>query len=79
MCKDLGAITEASVVDHIQPHKGDYDLFWDGANHQPLCKHCHDSHKQRQEKTGMLVGTSIDGQPLDAQHHWNTEKRKVCH
>lgn len=32
----------ASVVDHIKPHKGDYDLFWDEANHQALCKRCHD-------------------------------------
>ena len=32
----------ASVVDHIKPHKGDYDLFWDEDNHQALCKRCHD-------------------------------------
>lgn len=32
----------ATVVDHIIPHKGNYELFWDPKNHQPLCKHCHD-------------------------------------
>ena len=32
----------ASVVDHITPHKGNYKLFWDEANHQALCKRCHD-------------------------------------
>jgi len=32
----------ATVVDHIRPHKGDHDRFWDAQNHQPLCKSCHD-------------------------------------
>lgn len=32
----------ATVVDHRVPHQGDYDLFWDASNHQPLCKECHD-------------------------------------
>lgn len=32
----------ASVVDHIVPHKGDSELFWEETNHQALCKRCHD-------------------------------------
>jgi 5-methylcytosine-specific restriction endonuclease McrA len=32
----------ATVVDHIQPHKGDVILFWNKDNHQALCKSCHD-------------------------------------
>ena len=32
----------ATVVDHIIPHKGDMDIFWDEDNWQPLCKRCHD-------------------------------------
>lgn len=40
----------ATVVDHIMPHRGDMNLFWQHSNHQPLCKHCHDSVKQKQEK-----------------------------
>ncbi len=31
----------ANVVDHITPHKGDYSLFWDRDNWQPLCTPCH--------------------------------------
>jgi 5-methylcytosine-specific restriction enzyme A len=34
--------TVASVVDHIIPHRGDPDLFWDETNWQCLCKSCHD-------------------------------------
>lgn len=32
----------ATVVDHIIPHRGDNELFWARANHQALCKRCHD-------------------------------------
>ena len=28
MCKRSGQVSEATVVDHIVPHKGDRDLFW---------------------------------------------------
>lgn len=41
-CKDAGVITAATVVDHVIPHKGDQDVFWDTSNWQPLCKACHD-------------------------------------
>lgn len=49
-CERLGYITEATVVDHIVPHKGDKDLFWDTKNHQALCKTCHDVVKAKEEK-----------------------------
>jgi len=32
----------ATLVDHIEPHRGDYDLFWDERNWQSSCKDCHD-------------------------------------
>lgn len=41
-CMKEGRITPATVVDHIIPHKGDYELFWDESNWQALCKKCHD-------------------------------------
>lgn len=31
----------ATDTDHIIPHKGDYKLFWDASNWQPLCHECH--------------------------------------
>ena len=40
----------ANLVDHVIPHKGDKRLFWDRTNWQPLCKRCHDRHKQRIER-----------------------------
>jgi 5-methylcytosine-specific restriction protein A len=65
-----GQVVPATVVDHIQPHKGDQKLFWNPANHQALCKHCHDSHKQRQERSSKVIGCGLDGVPVDAGHHW---------
>lgn len=41
-CKFKGAIKAATVVDHIEAHKGDEGLFWNQSNWQPLCKECHD-------------------------------------
>lgn len=44
-----GCTLVATVVDHIVPHRNDRGLFWDIGNHQPVCDHCHNVHKQRQE------------------------------
>lgn len=41
-CEREGKLTQATVVDHIKPHRGDEKLFWDVSNWQPLCKKCHD-------------------------------------
>lgn len=42
LCAECEKPTPATVVDHIIPHKGNKQLFWDPDNHQPLCKSCHD-------------------------------------
>jgi 5-methylcytosine-specific restriction protein A len=47
-CRRCGA--PATVVDHIEPHKGNRALFWNRANWQPLCDHCHNRAKQAEEK-----------------------------
>ena len=41
-CMKTKRITPATVVDHVNPHKGNEELFYDKANLQPLCKSCHD-------------------------------------
>ena len=41
-CAKKGVRTRATVVDHVTPHRGDWALFIDPANHQSLCKSCHD-------------------------------------
>lgn len=44
LCKDClskNITTGADVVDHIIPHRGNQQLFWDQANWQSLCSPCH--------------------------------------
>lgn len=41
-CAKAGRRTPAEVVDHIRPHRGDWDLFKDPSNFQSLCKYHHD-------------------------------------
>lgn len=73
-CSELGRVTAATIVDHITPHRGSMILFWRRSNWQPMCKHCHDSYKQRLEKSGNVAGCSPNGVPIDPNHHWNTGK-----
>ena len=47
-CLPKGTIKPAEVCDHDLPHGGDMQLFWDNT-YTALCKHCHDSTKQRME------------------------------
>lgn len=34
---------EATVVDHLDSHKGNIDLFWKVDNFAPLCSKCHNT------------------------------------
>lgn len=34
-------LVKAYAVDHITPHGGNYELFWDPDNWQSLCQSCH--------------------------------------
>jgi len=49
-CEQSGRTVSADVVDHIQPHKGDHELFWDQTNWQALCKSCHDTKTARYDR-----------------------------
>lgn len=78
-CEAEGQLTVATVVDHIQDHKGDTALFYDRENLQSLCKRHHDiktaqtaggfGHKPGKARARKDCG--LDGIPVDANHHWN--------
>ena len=71
MCEQQGRVTLAVLVDHITPHKGDEELFWDEVNNwQGLCATDHSAAKQELEKSGTIRGCDVDGVPLDPNHPW---------
>jgi 5-methylcytosine-specific restriction protein A len=39
----------ATDLDHIEPHKEDWDKFWDHDNHQGLCKSCHSTKTAKED------------------------------
>ncbi len=49
VCLAKGTTTGANVVDHIIPHRGNQQRFWDVENWQALCKPCHDRKTRRGE------------------------------
>ncbi len=48
-CLERGAVVPGQVVDHIVPHRGDRELFWDRGNWQTLCERCHNAKTARGE------------------------------
>lgn len=66
-CKMCGGLFKNSldrILDHKRPHRGDEKLFLDPTNWQALCKRCHDSHKQRHERSKVLA-VGLDGYPVE--------------
>jgi 5-methylcytosine-specific restriction protein A len=49
-CLERGRLEKAAVVDHIVPHRGDRELFWDEKNWQALCKSCHDTKTMTEDR-----------------------------
>lgn len=64
-CLERGRVKSADVVDHIVPHKGNLQRFWDSENLQSLCYHCHNSIKQLEEANANKPVIGLDGWPVD--------------
>jgi hypothetical protein len=70
MCQSEGVTMAATVVDHIEPHRGDYKKFWFGKL-QSLCAWHHDAYKQNMEKRGFICDIDVSGYPIDPHHPTN--------
>lgn len=90
MCLAEGVVTPATIVDHIDPPKGDMELFWRAGNHQSLCKPHHDR-KTVLEDGGLGGGvnwhppfllpsrvplTIVCGAPLAGKSRWIEGQRQ---
>lgn len=61
--------TQATICDHIEPHRGNEEAFWAGP-FQSLCKPHHDSDKQRMERGGKpKPKIGLDGWPLEQERN----------
>ena len=58
-CEKQSKVVIAKVVDHINDHKGDYDLFWDESNWQSLCTKHHNSKTARTNRTRRVGGQKL--------------------
>lgn len=65
-CLKAKIIKAATVVHHVTPHKGDFQLFCSSAL-ESLCKSCHDAHTASVERSGIPVKPRIglDGWPIE--------------
>lgn len=48
-CRRNGKLEPATRADHIIPHRGDKQLFWNESNWQGLCERCHNRKTGRGE------------------------------
>ena len=75
-CDAAGRDKGADTVDHITPHEGDLELFWDRDNWQSLCRRCHDGRKRHEERSGRgghSDAVDADGYPVDPAHPANRD------
>src|SRR5262245_57330676 len=66
-CLERGIVTAANVVDHVTPHRGDWNAFVIGEL-QSLCDPCHKSTKRQIELRGYRTDIGLDGYPTDPNH-----------
>lgn len=52
VCRTKGLAVRAFAVDHIIPHRGNQDLFWNHGNHQSLCEREHNAKARSERLTG---------------------------
>ena len=51
-CDLAGQVRPSELTDHLYPHKGDQDLFWNKRYWIASCTECHAGFKQRTERRG---------------------------
>jgi hypothetical protein len=70
MCAQRGLVVEATSVDHVTAHRGDYNAFVMGEL-QSLCEVCANRTKQQIEVVGYSRDIGADGWPTDPRHPAN--------
>jgi hypothetical protein len=71
MCLARGVTMPATIADHVDSHRGDWNAFLLG-DLQSLCKACHDSSKRQLDIRGCSSDIGDDGWPTDPRHPTNS-------
>jgi hypothetical protein len=69
-CLERGIVTAANVVDHVTPHRGNWNAFVTGEL-QSLCEPSRNSAKRQIELRGYRTDIGLDGFPTDPRHPFN--------
>ena len=66
------------MVDHIIPHKGNLELFWDEDNLQALCKPCHDRKTAKEGRWGKKAKFTLTdrGRGINLYTFWPKVRRR---
>jgi 5-methylcytosine-specific restriction protein A len=67
ICLRQNLVVPATVVDHVIPHRGNWNSFMTGEL-QSLCEDCHNSAKKLEEGRGYTCDIGVDGWPIDPKH-----------
>jgi hypothetical protein len=67
-------VKPADVVDHIEPHNGDYRAFWFGPV-RSLCRLCHE---KRHGRANDKLWFGPDGWPLPPEQQVERERQRVA-
>jgi 5-methylcytosine-specific restriction endonuclease McrA len=67
LCLEAGRVTPATVADHIEPHRGDYQLFR-LCELRSLCPECHNALDRTNAPRSAV---RADGTPSNPNHPWN--------
>lgn len=77
-CLVKGIESAATIPNHVKPHRGDTQLFFDPDNLESLCAPCHDQVVQSEERGGIPYssvgytgGADASGWPTDPRHPAN--------
>jgi 5-methylcytosine-specific restriction endonuclease McrA len=78
-CLRQGRLVDATVVDHVTPHRGDWNRFVSGP-FESLCKDHHDAKTARETLGKAAPSGDVDpatGLPTDPNHPWYSEKSRA--
>lgn len=77
-CPERGIVTAESVVDHVEPHRGDWTKFVTGKL-QSLCEQCHNSAQRQIELHGYRSNCDPDGLPTDPNHPFHRARQATVY